>query len=65
MSSNTQCYEDICPDRKKYDTLIYSITCDVCLDKKLKYIASIDAETFEEKLERAYQKSVTSSLNDA
>ena len=60
MSSNTKCYEDICPDLEKYDTLIYSITCDVCMDKKLKYIASIDAETFEEKLERAYQKAVTS-----
>jgi len=56
MSSNTQCYEDICPDRKKYETLIYSITCNVCMDKKLKYIARIEGETFEEKLERAYLK---------
>jgi len=57
MSSNTQCYEDICPDLEKYDTLIYSITCDVCMDKKLKYIARIQDETFEEKLERAYLQS--------
>jgi len=34
MSERTWCYEDDCPDKKKYGTLIYTITCDKCMEKK-------------------------------
>lgn len=34
MSERTWCYEDACPDKEKYGTLIYTITCDACIKKK-------------------------------
>ena len=41
MSQNTQCFQEECPDLQKYGTLIYSITCNVCMEKKLKYIEAM------------------------
>jgi len=34
MSERTWCQEDDCPDKEKYGTLIYMITCDKCLKNK-------------------------------
>lgn len=36
MSERTWCFEDDCPDKKKYGTLIYTITCKKCLNNKRK-----------------------------
>jgi hypothetical protein len=32
--SRVWCYRPICPDLKKYGTLIYTITCDYCMANK-------------------------------
>ena len=34
--SRTHCKLENCPDKDKYDTLIYSITCEACYKNKMK-----------------------------
>ena len=36
--SSTQCNGPLCPDKDKYNTLIYSITCNACYENKMKLI---------------------------
>jgi len=47
MSERTWCYENDCRDKEKYGTLIYTITCDKCLNKKRKFMVqqSLDEYT--------------------
>ena len=34
--SSTWCMSALCPDKDKYNTLIYSITCEACYKNKMK-----------------------------
>ena len=34
--ASTWCLRDICPDKDKYNTLIYTITCSLCYENKMK-----------------------------
>jgi hypothetical protein len=36
--SRTYCMGVLCPDRFKYHTLIYSITCEACFKNKMKLV---------------------------
>jgi hypothetical protein len=36
--SSTQCKGSLCPDKDKYGTLIYSITCEACYTNKMKLL---------------------------
>jgi len=36
-----ECGEDICPDKSKYGSLIYSIECKVCMENKIERMKSM------------------------
>jgi len=36
--ASTWCMSALCPDKDKYNTLIYSITCNACYENKMKLV---------------------------
>ena len=41
---STHCMRALCPDKEKYGTLIYSITCNACYENKMKLVNGPDCK---------------------